>query len=94
MDFHLLIKKISKQLNNELPFVVYSASHQSTVTALLQKDNELYSISEFNTNGFVLAPFVYDNSACFISENNSEKLQSELIESEIDLAAVEVNEEV
>ncbi|CAM3384073.1 isochorismate synthase [Aequorivita lipolytica] len=93
MDFHLLIKKISKQLKDELPLVVYSFPQQNTVTALLQKTNELFDISEFNANGFVFAPFDYKNSTCFIPESNSEKLQSELIESEINLASVKVNED-
>lgn len=92
MDFHLLTEKISNHLKHELPFVVYSLPQQDIVSALFQQTNELCTINEFKASGFVFAPFEYKDSAYFIAEETSEKLQSELMEGEIDQAPVLVAE--
>lgn len=92
MDFHLLTEKISKQLNDELPFVVYALPQQDTVTALLQKNRELFTIREMTQNGFVFSPFDYKDTANFIPENISEKIISELNKTEIELTKVEIKE--
>ncbi|MAB58558.1 MAG: isochorismate synthase, partial [Aequorivita sp.] len=90
MDFNLLTKKIEKHFEEGLPFVVYSLPNQKMVSALLQKSPELSTISELTANGFVLAPFEYNDSAYFIPENESEIVSAELSENTIELTPVPV----
>ncbi len=97
MDFSLLIEKISKQLKDNLPFVVYSSPREEKVSALLQKDQKLFTIKEMTQKGFVLAPFKYDGNALFIPENVSEKIESKIISTDIKLVnspiAIDTSEE-
>ena len=86
MDFSLLTEKISKQLKENLPFVVYSLPLEEKVSALLQKDQTRFTITEMTQNGFVLAPFEYDGNALFIPENVSEKIESEILNSDNEAA--------
>ncbi len=51
---------IHKQLNDNLPFVVYRKPGAETVKALLQNDLEAYGQNSFFSSGFIFAPF--DNS--------------------------------
>lgn len=90
MDFNLLFQKIEKHFEEGLPFVVYSLPNQKMVSALLQKSPELRTISELTTNGFVFAPFEYNDSAYFIPENDSEIVNAELSGNTIELTPVPV----
>jgi isochorismate synthase len=92
MDFPLFSQKISKHLKEELPFVLYSLPLQNRISALLQNSITLFKIDEFAANGFVLAPFEYENTACFIPESDSEKIESKLTDSKIELEPVTVAE--
>lgn len=58
-----LLEKLTKQLKQELPFVVYrkpmsdQRNSRNRVKALVQKDSELYWVQNYNECGFVFAPF-------------------------------------
>jgi len=92
MEFNLLTEKISKQLKEELPFVVYSLPQQETVTALLQQSQELFALREMTQNGFVFSPFDYKDTTAFIPENSSEKIEAQLVKREIELTKVDIKE--
>jgi isochorismate synthase len=63
--------KISKQLEINLPFVLYSKPNSQVVNGLLQEDSSVYSVVDFNEKGFVFASF--DGSqTVLIPENKSE----------------------
>lgn len=90
MDFYRLTEKISKQLQEKLPFVVYSLPQEGKVSALLQKNQDLFKIEELSQNGFVFAPFAYDGLALFIPEAISEKMELASLPSEIELHKVDL----
>ncbi|QQX75910.1 MULTISPECIES: isochorismate synthase [Aequorivita] len=92
MDFHLLTEKISKQLNHNLPFVVYSLPQEDEVSVLLQKNQELFTLTEMTQNGFVFSPFEYIGNALFIPENASEKISAELAKTEVELTKLAIAE--
>lgn len=94
MDLNLLTEKISKQLKDKLPFVVYSMPQNNLVSALLQKSDALFSITELTKNGFVFAPFDYNGTAYLIPENNSEKIEIELPKKENELSSISIPENV
>ena len=90
MDFHLLTDRISQQLKDELPFVVYSLPQQNALSALLQKNQEVYTIGDMTQNGFVFTPFEYKDTALFIPENSCEKFEAELVKTEVELTTVKI----
>ncbi|MCG2418368.1 isochorismate synthase [Aequorivita sp. F47161] len=92
MDLQLFTQKISDHLKEELPFVLYARPQQNTISALLQKSKTLFKIDELATNGFVLAPFEYENTACFIPESDSEKIETELQNPSVELKSLEIAE--
>lgn len=51
-----LEQKTKEQLTNNLPFVWYVTPNSSTICALLQQTNQLYTFS--GQDGFLMAPFV------------------------------------
>ena len=88
MDFSLLIEKILHQHNEKLPFVIFSLPEKNTVSAIFQKNNQLYEIEKLSGNGFVFAPFDYKETAFFITENDSESFQSSIEEGKIDIEPI------
>ncbi|MBO3117601.1 chorismate-binding protein [Winogradskyella sp. DF17] len=50
-------KALEKQLENKLPFVVYSRPINSIIKFWLQKDDALHKTNSFSESGFVFAPF-------------------------------------
>ncbi len=94
MDFNLLIEKISKQYNDDLPFVIFSMPESESATALLQRDNLLYTDVKLTDNGFVFAPFEYEETVFYIPENDSEMLQCQLLKTDVDLTPVDVSKDI
>lgn len=94
MEFNLLIKKISQQYKDELPFVIFSMPDSENATAHLQKNNQLYTVEKLTDNGFVFAPFDYIETVFFIPENDSETLQCQLIREDIDLTPAAILKDV
>ncbi len=94
MDFNLLIKKISQQYKDEMPFVIFSMPDSENVTANLQSNKQLHTVENLTDNGFVFAPFDYIETVFFIPENDSETLQCQLIKEDIDLTPVAILKDV
>ena len=92
MEYNLLIEKISQHYVRKLPFVVFSLPDSDLVSGIFQKSEDIYFLNNLNENGFVLAPFDYKESAPFIPEVESERLESILIKEKIDLTSVKVYE--
>ncbi|WP_298354287.1 chorismate-binding protein [uncultured Dokdonia sp.] len=57
MDQNAFFIEIQNHFDEALPFVVYRKPNQKKVTALLQEEDELYTVSDFIESGFVFAPF-------------------------------------
>lgn len=86
MEFSDILKKISKQYNDGLPFVLYSLPNSTDVNIVLQKDIELYDTECYAEECFVLAPFDYHEKAHCIPLQ-----KSELLESSFSLHTIEKN---
>ncbi|MCE2611978.1 isochorismate synthase [Flavobacteriaceae bacterium D16] len=52
-----LLKRLKKQYNKHLPFVVYRKPDTSLCQAILQTDQSLETVHDFKETGFVMAPF-------------------------------------
>src|SRR5690606_29796426 len=94
MEYKLLISKISKHYNKKLPFVIFSLPEKDSLSAFLQKNDQLNTVEKLIDNGFVFAPFDYKDTSFFIPENNSESLQSELIKHNIELIPIAVSKDI
>ena len=57
MNQEAFFTEIQNHFDEALPFVVYSKPNQHKVTALLQEEDELHTVSDFTESGFVFAPF-------------------------------------
>ncbi len=65
---------LSEHLEKDLPFVAYSMPNTFEVRALLQKDDALYKIENFEESGFVFAPFDIRKDAILIPYSRSRNL--------------------
>lgn len=66
-----IFKKIQKQHELELPFVVFCKPNSEIIVGLFQKNNILHFLENFEEKGFVFAPF--EGEKCpYIPENKSE----------------------
>lgn len=66
-----LFKKAQKQLEEELPFVIYSKPNSDKITGIFQKEDALNFVKDYAETGFVFVSFKEDR-AILIPENNSE----------------------
>lgn len=76
-------KALEKQLENKLPFVVYSRPINSIIKFWLQKDNALHKTYSFSESGFVFAPFdlkdtpiLFPKSDCEYGSLEIDRIQS------------------
>lgn len=65
---------ISEHYQKDLPFVVYSLPNTFETKAVLQKDDTLYKIEDFNETGFVFAPFDIRKDAILMPYSKSRML--------------------
>ena len=67
----IIIEKVKNQLVQNLPFVLYKKPKNSNIIGLFQKNDTVFSVTNFTEKGFVFASF--DGSKTFlIPENESE----------------------
>lgn len=52
-----IFEKAQRQLDGQLPFVLYNKPNESYVNGIFQKDNTLHFVADFTESGFVFAPF-------------------------------------
>ena len=76
---------ISEHYKKDLPFVAYSLPNTFETKAVLQKDDALYKIEDYNETGFVFAPFDIRKDAILMPSSKSRML--------LTLDDVEVEEE-
>ncbi|WP_313113347.1 isochorismate synthase [Aequorivita sediminis] len=93
MDFNILSDKISNHYLKKLPFVIYSKPNSNKLSTLLQKNDFLYKIEDLNQSGFILSPFNYQNSCCFIPERESEIYVSDFFKKTFTAEATSVSYE-
>ncbi len=60
------IQKVSYLIQNDLPFSLFNQPDDATVFLYYQTDNTLFTSSELDFEGFVIAPFHWDGSFTFI----------------------------
>jgi isochorismate synthase len=63
--------QIEKQLNRQLPFVVYRKPNQEEVLVIFQKDNSLHRVTDFSEKGFVFAAFNTQNAPVLLKNDQS-----------------------
>ena len=66
--------KLTHQYKINLPFVIYRKPNSEEVNAMLQKNDELYKVSDYSESGFVFAPFDDREDTIIIPSENSEVL--------------------
>jgi isochorismate synthase len=65
-DFETVIGKVADCLKEGLPFCIYRKPNQSQITAIFQSEDALHSVVDFSENGFVFAPFQFENGAVLL----------------------------
>ena len=65
---------INEHYDKNLPFVAYSLPNTFEIKAVLQKDETLYKIEDFNETGFVFAPFDIRKDAILLPYSKSRML--------------------
>jgi isochorismate synthase len=55
--FISLMQMVKKQLDDNLPFVVYKRPKTSKIQAVFQNDDQLHLLKDFSETGFIFAPF-------------------------------------
>jgi isochorismate synthase len=65
------IQKWQLQFEKKMPFVLYRKPNSSQLISVLQENDELYFVENYQENGFVLAPFDGDEIV-LIPENRSQ----------------------
>lgn len=65
--------RIKKQLDQNLPFVLYCKPNSATVLGLLQQNDTLYEVNDFTESGFVFASFDGKSIHC-IPDNSSDSI--------------------
>lgn len=89
MDQDVFFIEIQNHFDEALPFVVYRKPNKKMVTALLQEEDELCTVSDFSESGFVFAPFDTTTSETILIP------QSQSFEMRLDeYVATQSNEEV
>ena len=71
-EVHDFFDKLEHQLKNNLPFAAYSKPNSDEVKAMLQEDDKMHKVSNYNESGFVFAPFNDREDAILIPSENSE----------------------
>lgn len=88
MLFDQFFEHIKKQYHDKLPFVAYRKPHTSELKAMLQGDDTLHSITDFNESGFVFAPFDSREDALLIPLDHSKVISAAYDENKFAVDAV------
>lgn len=72
IDFKELMEKVGQAVNTGYPFVIYRKPDESIIHGMFQKDKRLELVSNFESSGFVMAPFKKSDKAVLISKNNAQ----------------------
>jgi isochorismate synthase len=77
MSSEPFFNSLQEHLDKELPFVAYSKPKSFQIKALLQKNDTLYKIEDYNESGFIFAPFDIRKDAILIPLSLSKTLTTE-----------------
>ena len=87
----IILEKATKQIEQNLPLVIYKKPNEATIIGLFQKNDTLFEVDDFTEKGFVFTSFD-GNKTVLIPENQSEiisviweKNKSEIVGKEADL---------
>src|SRR5690606_22340023 len=70
-------KAVQTQYQNNLPFVAYRKPEDQIIHGMLQYDNGLCHVADYNERGFVFAPFDDSKPAVLIPSSNSKSIQTD-----------------
>ena len=70
----IFFSEIQNLFEAELPFVIYRKPGETKVCAYIQNDSELYSLDDFDTSGFVFAPFHRGEVKIVFPESKSRRI--------------------
>ncbi|OUS00825.1 isochorismate synthase [Flavobacteriales bacterium 33_180_T64] len=86
MDQEDFFSQIATHYKRQLPFVTYRKPNEKGTTAMLQHDDEIHVVTNFNESGFVFSPFDSNAEALIFPVENCE-----IVSSEIELNSFTVN---
>lgn len=72
MTYSDLLRRVSNQINNQRPFVLFSSFGDKSFKAFFQKNSIAHVTTDFSESGFVMAPFDLCSKSYIIPENQSE----------------------
>ena len=75
-DFQLLLTSLRNAYNQKLPFVAYRKPSDSLVNGLIQSNHKIHYSDNFQSSGFIFAPFDYTNNAIIIPRESSKLLSA------------------
>lgn len=78
MDLSLFFSKAATHFEKALPFVLFADANSEKVTGYFQQDTILHTTTDYNIEGFVIAPFDYQKEANIILKDHCEVLSSEI----------------
>ncbi|WP_062058479.1 chorismate-binding protein [Aquimarina longa] len=98
MNINDVYTKIQTQLEQQLPFVVYRKANSNKLKAFFQKNNEVHTIEEYSTSGFIFAPFDSANQTIIIPLDKSEYYnvtipEENALEHKKNIATIEIKEQ-
>ena len=76
--FSKLIESVTNQYTQNLPFVIYRKPNEQVVQAILQADDQVHQVTDFNSTGFVFAPFDSNESAILFAADTIQKATYDL----------------
>lgn len=69
LSLEVFYKNIREQLQENLPFVIYSKPNENSISAILQSNDTLNEIRDFSETGFVFAPFDSGKSVLILKDS-------------------------
>lgn len=80
----IILETATKQLAQNLPFVIYKKPENNSIDGLFQKNDILFEVINFDEKGFVFASF-NGRKTVLIPENQSEKITAKFQRKEISI---------
>jgi len=85
-----ILEKVKTHYNQNLPFVIYNKPNTDKIIRLLQQNDNLFEVKDFNEKGFVFASFD-GNQTYIIPENQSEIISANFQIKENSITNIQLN---
>ena len=85
-----ILEKVKTHYNKNLPFVIYNKPNTDKIIGLLQQNDNLFEVKDFNEKGFVFASFD-GNQTYLIPENQSEIISANFQNKENSITDIQLN---